>query len=292
MFVVERSLSPKIGHSICNLDYFYRTELRCILEGTSHMDSWAFWLLVFPVLLAAVLYFLGFFTVGLGFVSSASKTRNPRRRLIKLFVGICVILAPFLLIKFQHIRADIKADQREVQLANMERVHLAGRLPKRFVAVGGFQQTHIDLIKKESGMGQFPKTENDRLASAYRQFRRVEFCHSHSSGKMMSKKIQIPICKDLPQSIHAALNIKEPVLFFAEGSNTSYLMSNTHVGNMYEVRLITSTEDLLVDYYEDRILERSAGVTNPFSSGYKRDPDAPKLHIIDFIKRALERASR
>lgn len=108
----------------------------------------------------------------------------------------------------------------------------------------------------------------------------------------MSKKIQIPICKDLPPSIHVAVNIKEPVLFFAEGSKTSYLMSNTRVGNMYEIRLITPTEDLLVDYYEDRILERPAGITNPFSSGYERDPDAPRLHIIDFIKRALEGAPR
>ena len=256
------------------------------------MDSWAFWLLVFPVLLVAALYYLGFLTAGLSFVKSAFTSKNPGRQFAFLFIGIGIMSTPFLLTKFQHVQADKRADQRAERLANLERIDLAGRYPKWFVTVGGYQKTHIDLIKQESRMRQFPQAENDRLASAYRLYRQAEFCHSHSAGKTLSRKVKIPICRDLPESIHAALSIKEPVLFFVKGASTSYLMSNTHVGNMYEVRLVTPTQDLLVDYYEDRILERPAGITNPFSSGYTRDPDAPRLHIIDFIKRNLEGARR
>ena len=256
------------------------------------MDSGAFWILVFPVLLVTMLYYLGFLTAGLSFVKSAFKSKNPGRIFALLVIGISIISVPFLLTKFQHAKADKKADQRAEQLANLDRLDLAGRYPKWFVTVGGYQRTHIDLIKKESRMRQFPQAENDRLARAYRLYRRAEFCHSHSADKTLSGNVKIPICRDLPESIHAALNIKEPVLFFVEGSSTSYLMSNTRVGNMYEVRLVTPTQDLLVDYYEDRVLERPSGITNPYSSGYKRDPDAPRLHIIDFIKRNLEGARR
>ena len=256
------------------------------------MDSWAFWLLVFPVLLVAALYYLGFLTAGLSFVKSAFKSKNPGRKLALLVMGFGIISTPFLLTKYQHVQAGKKADQRAEQLANMERVDLAGRYPKKFVTVGGYQKTHIDLIKKESRMRQFPQAENDRLARAYRLYRRAEFCHSHSAGKTLSSNTKVPACRELPESIHAALNIKEPVLFFVEGSSTSFLQSNTRVGNMYELRLVTPTQDLLVDYYEDRLLDRPAGISNPYSSGYKRDPDAPRLHIIDFIKRNLEGALR
>ena len=256
------------------------------------MDSLAFWLLVFPVLLVMALYYLGFLTAGLSFVKSAFKSRNPGRKFALLVMGISIISAPFLLTKFQHAQADKKADQRAEQIANLERINLAGRHPKWFVTVGGYQKTHIDLIKKESRMQQFPQAENDRLARAYRLYRRAEFCHSHSAGKTLSSNVKIPICRDLPESIQAVLNIKEPVLFFVEGASTSYLLSNTRVGNMFEVRLVTPTQDLLVDYYEDRVLERPTGITNPYSSGYKRDPDAHRLHIIEFIKKNLEGVRR
>jgi len=256
------------------------------------MDSSAFWILVFPLLLIALFYYLGFLTIGLSFISSAFKSRGPIGKSLLLTIGVGIIAFPFLAIKVQHLNADMKADQRQEQLANLERVSLANRVPRKFVTVGGYQPSHIDLIKKQSRMTQFSQDENIRLANAYRQYKRTEYCHSHSAGKTLSPKIQIPICRDLPDSIQAALNIKEPVLFFAEGSNTSFLTSNTRVGNMYELRLITPTEDLLIDYYEDRTLERPAGISNPFSSGYRRDPNSPKLHIIDFIKRNLDRVSQ
>lgn len=252
------------------------------------MDNLAFWILVFPLLLVAILYYLGFLSVGLGFVATAFRSRGRVGKTIFLTIGLGVISFPFLALKFQHFNADRKADQRQEQVAKLERISLAGRMPKKFITVGRYQQSHIDLIKKKSRMVQFPQAENDRLAKAYRQYKRAEFCHSHSAGKTLSPKIKIPICRDLPDSIHAVLKLKEPVLIFAEGSNTSFLQSNTLVGKKYELRLITPTEDYLVDYYEDRTLEKAAGITNPFSSGYARDPDAPKLHIIDFIKRNLD----
>lgn len=252
------------------------------------MDSLAFWILVFPLLLVAVLYYLGFLSVGLGIVATAFKSKGVVGKTILLTIGLCIISFPFLAIKFQHFSADRKADQRQEELAKLERISLTGRMPRKFVTVGRYHQSHIDLIKKESRMVQFPQAENDRLAKAYRQYRRAEFCHSHSAGKTLSPKINIPICRDLPDSIHAVLKLKEPVLVFAEGSNTSFLQSNTHVGKKYELRLITPTDDYLVDYYENRTLERPAGITTPFSSGYARDSDAPKLHIIDFIQRNLD----
>jgi len=255
------------------------------------MDNWAFWILVFPMLLIAILYYLGFLTVGLGFVSSAFKSRNFIRKFFLLFIGIGVISFPFLAIKLQHFQADRKADQRQEYIDNLERVSLNGRLPRKFVTVGIFSKPDIDFIKRQYRIGQYTQTETDRLARAYQLYRKAQFCHTHSSGKTLPGT-QIPICRDLPESIQAVLEIKEPILFFAEGSNTSLRTSNTFVGNIYEARLVTRSEDLLIDYYEDRTLERPAGITNPYSSGLKRDPNAEKLSRRDFIQKALKGATR
>ena len=103
---------------------------------------------------------------------------------------------------------------------------------------------------------------------------------------------QIPICRDLPDSIQTALDIKEPVLFFADAESTSYRISNTFVGNMFEIRLVTRTEDLLVDYYEDRFLKRPAGITNPYSSGFTLDPNGQRVSRRVFIERAVDGAKR
>lgn len=255
------------------------------------MDNWAFWILVFPMLLIAILYYLGFLTVGLGFVSSAFKSRSIVGKFVFLLVGIGVISLPLLAVKIQHFQADRKADQRQEYLDNLARVSLNGRLPLKFVTVGRFSKPDIDFIKRQYRIGQYSQTETDRLADAYRLYRKAEFCHTHSSGKTLPGT-QIPICRDLPESIQAVLEIKEPILFFAEGSNTSLRTSNTFVGNIYEARLVTRSEDLLIDYYEDRTLERPAGITNPYSSGLKRDPNAERLSKRDFIQRALKGARR
>ena len=100
------------------------------------------------------------------------------------------------------------------------------------------------------------------------------------------------MCRDLPGSIQSALKINEPVLFFAEGSSTSYRRSNTLVGKMYEVRLVTRTEDLLVDYFEQRTVEDPVGITNPYSSGWKLDRRHKAPTMKEFIQTALEGASR
>ncbi len=255
------------------------------------MDNLMFWILVFPVLLLMLLYYLGFLSIGIRTISSGAKSKRPRRKLQTLLLGIVIILFPFLLIKAQHIRADQKADQRAEQLAAIERVNLVGNMPRKFVTVGNFSDDDIAFIKRQYRIGTYPKTEAERLAAAYRHYRRTEFCHTHSSGKMMSSKIKIPICKDLPDSIQTALDLREPTLFFAEGSNTSYRVSNTSVGKMYEARLITKTRDRLVDYYEERFVERPAGITNPYSSGFKRVPNQPRFSRRDFIQRAMEGAA-
>lgn len=254
------------------------------------MDNGAFWLLVFPLLLAAVLYFFGFFTVGLGFISSALKSKSPAFKPLLLFIGLGIASYPVLAIKMQQFRADEKADERQDYLADLEKVTLNGRLPQKFVTVGRFSESDIDFIKRRYRLGQYSKIETDRLARAYRLYRKAEFCHTHSSGKTLPGT-QLSICRDLPDSIQSALNTKEPILFIAEGSNTSLRTSNKIVGNMYEVRLVTKSDDRLVDYYEDRTLDRPAGITNPFSSGVKRDPKAEKLSRRDFIQRAFQTAN-
>ncbi|WP_371396181.1 hypothetical protein [Fretibacter rubidus] len=254
------------------------------------MDNWAFWILVFPMLVIAILYYLGFLTVGLSFVFSAFKSRNLVGKFILLVTGIGVISLPLLAIKFQDHQADRKADKRQEYLANLEKVSLNSRLPRKFVTVGRFSKPDIDFIKRQYRIGQYTQTETDRLARAYRLYRKAQFCHTHSSGKTLPGT-QLTICRDLPDSIQAALQIKEPILFFAEGSNTSLRTSNKIVGNMYEVRLVTRSDDLLVAYYEDRTLERPAGITNPFSSSLKRDPDAERLSKRDFIQNAFKTAN-
>lgn len=253
------------------------------------MDSAAFWILVFPLLLLAVLYFLGFLTIGSTFVSTAFKAKGLLSKTMFLVIGIGVISFPIIAIKVQHIQADRKADQRHERLSNIERINLKGRMPRRFVTVGNYSKSDTDFISKRYRIGQYPQEEAQRLSAAYRAYRRVEYCHSHSSGKTL-RGTQIPICRDLPVSIQAALDIKEPILFFAEGASTSYRISNTFVGNMFEIRLVTHSEDLLVDYYEDRFLERPAGITNPFTSGFTLDPNGQQVSRKDFIERALDGA--
>lgn len=256
------------------------------------MHDGMLWFLVLPVLVLAILYYLGFLTIGLSFVVSGFRSSNPGRRAILVLIGLGVVSAPFIFSKIQRLIAERNADTLQQEIAGLDRIDLAGRLPEKFVTVGRYHQSDIDFIGRRYGMSQFAKQENDRLKTAYRRYRKAEFCHKYLYKKKMAPNINISNCRDLPASIQAALNIQEPILFFVEGSATSYRRSNVIIGKMYEVRLVTPQEDLLVDYYEQRTVDDPASIINPYSSGRRLDwRDKPPTKQ-EFVEAALQGASR
>jgi hypothetical protein len=263
-----------------------------IRRQRERMDNPFIWLLIGPLFVLLILFYLTFFAGGMGFVVAAFRSATFARKIIFLLLGLGVIFAPFAGNLVQRTFAEQNATKRQEQLAGMDRTDLAGKLPRKFVTVGNYSEADMAFIRTQYRMSQFPPDENDRLAAVYRHFRAQEYCLSHSSGKTLAPGIDIPICKDIPDTIQEALGIGEPVLFFAEGSSTSYRRSNILVGAIYEVRLITPAEDLLVDYFEQTTIDAPASIMNPYSSGQRLKPDEKPPTRREFIQAALEGASR
>lgn len=255
------------------------------------MGSALFWLLVFPVLLAAVLVYLGVLVVGLGTIRIAFGSRSPAVRALLIVAGVLVIASPAL----YHLGADKlarqRADLRQTDLASLERVDLAGRLPGRFIAVGNFRPELIDSIRSRYGMSIFPEAENNRLVEAYRLHRRAELCHRRF-GDQKVPGTALPKCKPMADSIQSALDLREPILVFAEGRHTSMREDNVIAGEIYEIRLITPREDLLVAYFEERTVESATSIFNPYAPPRRRASDERAPTLQEFIETALQGADR
>ncbi|MDB2438523.1 hypothetical protein N9W89_07380 [Hellea sp.] len=258
------------------------------------MMDFGWWILLLPLLVGLILYLLFFFVLGSGVLWAGFKSR----KFIYTVIGIGVITAPFTIEKIQKFRAGQKADAIYAQLAALERTSLKGRLPGKFVAVGSFSDSNVNFLRDQYGLRRFPKAENNRLEAAYRDYRRTEFCYKHDYDRIKAyrekydPRNKLSICDDLPESIQASLKTKEPVLFIIEGRSTSFRQTRFMVGKKYEIRLVTSREDLLVDYYEDREIDDPPRITSPFSSGRKLDKDGPTPTMREFIQGALKGASR
>lgn len=261
--------------------------------------EFGWWILLLPLLVAFILYYLFFFVIGSRFLKTGFKARKA----VLVFIGIGVMTAPFTIQKIRDFKAQQKANDVYEYLASLERTSLEGRLPRKYVTVGSFTNANIKLIQNQYGLRPFPEAENNRLKAAYRNYRKAEFCHKYTYDRVAAyrEKFQprnkLPICRPLPDSLQDALNIKQPVLFFVEGSSTSYRRSNVMIGKKYEIRLVTPREDLLVEYFEEREIDSPAGVTNPLSSGRKLDSrkldkQEPTPTQQEFIQNALENASR
>lgn len=256
--------------------------------------DFGWWIILLPVLVAFVLYYLFFFVIGAGLLGSGVKSR----KLFPILIGLGVVTAPFTLQKLRELKAEQKADAVYEQLAALERTSLKGRLPRKFVAVGNLSDSDVNFIRNRYGLTPFPEAENDRLKAAYRTYRKTEYCYKYIYERQLAYREKhqpwnkLPICKPLPDSLQAALKIKEPVLFFVEGSAISYRRSNISIGEKYEIRLVTPREDLLVEYYEQREVDDPKGVTNSFSSGRKLDTQEPPLRMREFIQTAMKDASR
>ena len=125
------------------------------------MDGWMVWILVFPVLLAAILYLLGFLTIGSGVIAWGLKSGHSKRKILFILIGLGIIASPLIGMNIQRYVAEQKADRIQQELAEMERIDLSGRLPARFVAVGGFAASDIEFIRKTYGIRQFPDAETE-----------------------------------------------------------------------------------------------------------------------------------
>ncbi len=171
------------------------------------MNSGLFWWLVAPALVAAILTYLGILFVGLATIRAAYRSAHPLVKVALFAVGTMVILSPFLFHAGMEMRAQHKADVRQADLAEMERVDLAGRLPARFIAVGNFRPELIDFIEASYRLSRYPQAENKRLVAAYRAYRRAERCHRVLAGEMMPGT-KIPVCKTLPDKVQSALGLR------------------------------------------------------------------------------------
>lgn len=251
-----------------------------------------FLFLVLPVLVAAILTYLGILAVGLGTILAAFRSAHPLLKGALLSVGLLVILSPFLFHTGMEMRAHQKADLRQAHLAQLERVDLAGRLPRNFIAVGGFWPEIITFIQTRYGLRTYPAAENKRLVDAYRAYRRAEWCHRRFPGNQMMPGTKLPKCSSLPDSAQSALGLREPLLVFAEGFNTSMREDNILAGDIYEIRLITPREDLLVAYYEERTVEDTPSIFNPYASGRRNASDERPPTLKAFIETSMQGASR
>jgi hypothetical protein len=124
------------------------------------------------------------------------------------------------------------ADRREAELAKLERVNLAGRLPTRFIAVGDFRPELLNFIQTEYRLGRFPADDETRLVDAYRLHRAAERCNRRFAGETQPGT-KLPKCRALPGSLQRALALREPILVFAEGRHTSLREDNVLAGEIY-----------------------------------------------------------
>ena len=252
-----------------------------------------FLFLVLPVIVAAVLTYLGILVIGLGPIVAVYRSAPGYLKGLLLAAGILVILSPALFHAGVHLQAGKEADRRLADIAQLERADLAGRLPKHYIAVGGgFSSDLHAFVETRFGLRRFPEAEDKRLSEAYRGWRRAERCHRLNPDNPMLPGTRLPACKPLPGSLQEALGIGEPVLVFAVGHATSLLQDNTIAGEVYEIRLVTPQEDLLVAYFEERTVRDTPSVFNPYASGRKNASTERPPALKDFIETSLEGASR
>jgi hypothetical protein len=180
---------------------------------------------------------------------------------------LLVILSPVLFHFGMDIRAHHKADKRLAELAALERTSLAGRLPRHYIDTGEFYPELDAFVRQRHGLRRLPEPEDERLSQAYQHYRAAENCHRRNPDNPMLPGTQLPICRPVPESVQSALGLREPLLVFAAGHATSMMEDNILAGKIYEIRLITPEEDLLVAYYEERTVENKPGIFNPYASG-------------------------
>ncbi len=243
------------------------------------MDNALFWWLVFPMLVAAAVVYLVLVVIGLSTIRIAFSLSHPLLKIALVSIGLMVIASPLMYHALMDLRAQHEADGRQAALADLERVNLAGRLPETFITVGDFGQEVISFIETNYPLRTYSTEENKRLVDAYRNYRKAERCHRRFAGEVMPGT-KIPKCKKLPASVQSALDLREPVLVFATGRDTSMREDNVLAGKIYEIRLITPQEDVLVAYYEQRTVEGTTSIFSPYAPpppiGFQRPGATPE----------------
>lgn len=255
------------------------------------MGDGLFWWIVLPMMVAALVVYLAILAVGAGTIRIALKSTRLTTRALLLAMGLSVIASPILYHIGMDALAGQRADRRQEELAGQERIDLAGRLPRQFITVGNFRPELVDFIASQYGIGMFPEAENARLVEAYRLHRRAQLCRRRFGGESVPGTA-LPKCRSTAVSAQAALNISEPVLVFAEGRHTSLREDNVIAGAIYEIRLVTPREDLLVAYFEERTVKGTVSVFNPYAPPRRRASQELVPTLKEFIETAMQGASR
>lgn len=255
------------------------------------MGDGLFWLLVFPILVTAILALMVILVVGLGTIRAALKSTNAAVKTVLLIAGLLVIASPVLYHwgMEQHVQG--RADQRQTYLDNLERISLAGALPRRFIAVGNFRPELTAHIRSQYRLMSFPEVQEERMVEAYRLYRRAELCHRRFGDEVVPGTA-LSKCRPLAVSVQSALNLNEPILVFAEGRHTSLREDNVSAGKMYEIRLITPKQDMLVDYFEERTVKGTPSIFNPYAPERRRASRQRAPTLREFIEGAMHEASR
>ena len=251
------------------------------------MDNFGYWLLIGPLVLIAVLYVLGFFTAG-AIVAGGARRARPRQKSVFLVLGLLIAVAPWLHLKWMDARELARAEARLNRLAELERIDLKGRIPDRILVSGRSASPLLMKAAARYGLRPYAEDEAARLSAAYGRYRANEYC-LRTDPDAMIPGTAIRRCKPLESSIQEALELREPILVFAHDNSTSYRQSNTYVGAMYELRLITAREDRLVDYYEELSVNAPFSPIRPFGSGWRKATNERPMRPEDFLIRALER---
>lgn len=257
------------------------------------MDNPLFWLLVFPLIIIAVLWYLGFITTGLLILTRAFKSKSILFATLLSLIAIGVIAYPFVYPKAYEKVAEKDSKSREQQLNDLPRYDVSQNMPRYFVNMSKLSETDLNYIKKKYKFREFYSKEDTRLKEAYEKYRRTEYCIKHIASKKKPKSLRkenlhiVPSCGKKADNLSAALDQRQPAIYFIEGFNTAYRLKGPLRGKIYELRYVTPTEDYLIDYFEQRTIKEPRTPANPFSSGRDLDWRHTPPERLDFIKDGL-----
>lgn len=250
------------------------------------MNSGLFWLIVLPMLVAAIAIYLVILVIGLFTAGAALKTSRPKLKIALATLALIIIASPVLYHLGMDARANQQADARAARIDSIPRVDIAGRMPATFIAVGSFPPDMTEFVQTKYGLRPLPAAKNDRLVSAYINYRKAELCHRRFGDQTVAGT-KLAACKPLHGSIQQALSLKAPLLVFAEGRHTSLREDNVIAGKIYEIRLITPQEDGLVAYFEERTIKGTPSIFMPYTPPRRKASTERPPHIKTFIEEAL-----
>ncbi len=242
-------------------------------------------------MIASAMWYLGYLLPAAVLIKTAFRSRSLTVGLILIAAAVAFAMTPFVLPKKFEEKAKVDAVDRQTYIANLPRYDIRLKMPKKIVNLGRLSEKDLQTLSTKYGIKEFNDFEDERLKEAYASYRRTEYCYRHIAGTepkslKNSPLGMVPSCNQLPESMIVALKPKMPAIYFVENKSMSEKMKGPIQGTSYEIRYISATEDLLIDYFEQKTVEefkRPGQVT----SGRKLDHTHKPPRRMEFITLAL-----